>query len=312
MSWNPHVHLTGVDGATPKEHLARMVTIAVRRCSFAFLIAVLLFLFTAGASAAEPSASAGVSEPGQLVWKDFVEADFPFFSSVLDVRTPGIGAMTNNLTPRGIILNLGNNCWACFDTDLLRMSAIWTGQGVTPVSMAQGSYHIAGVKAPEGQENLPRPLGTTWLANGIYPGWQVGEKISLSDPREPGPDPREVGRGPLPASAGQFKAIRLVEGGVRLEYDVAGVSVNEYLTARVEEGQPVVQRRFHLQHVPQPLWLILGRKPLGDSQVLKLALTARQTDGEVVAERTEEPGGLLAVRVHSSKKSVELDRKSVV
>src|SRR3954447_24734320 len=49
------------------------------------------------------------------------------------------------------------------------------------------------------------------MASGIYPGWQAGDSPSLSDPREPGPDRREVGRGPLSESQGRFKAIRLVE-----------------------------------------------------------------------------------------------------
>src|SRR5436190_21489631 len=148
-------------------------------------LSLLLSLLAVVASGAEPSGSVSGREHEPDIWADVVEADFPFFSSVLDARTAGNSPQTNNLTPRGIILNLGHECWACFDTDLLRMSAIWTGKGVTPVSMAQGSYHVAGVKAPEGQENLPQPLGTLWLVNGIYPGWKVGEKISLADPREP-------------------------------------------------------------------------------------------------------------------------------
>ena len=265
-----------------------------------------LLVTAAAGTAAEPLfRSASEEGPGQPVWADFVEADFPFFSSVLDARTPDFKPTTDNLTPRGILLNLGNDCWACFDTDLLRMSAIWTGKGVTSVSMAQASYHVAGAKAPEGQENLPRPLGTTWLANGIYPGWQAGEKISLSDPREPGPDPREVGRGPLPRSAGQFKAIHLVAGGVRLEYDVVGAPVNEWVTARVAEGRPVVQRRFRLERVPRPLWLVLGRKSSPEAKGLNLVLAAEQVADRSVAEQREPVDGLLAVRVHPSETPVE-------
>ena len=49
-------------------------------------------------------------------WSAFVETNFPFFSSVLDARNLGKDWPTNNLTPRGLILNLGNQCWACFDT----------------------------------------------------------------------------------------------------------------------------------------------------------------------------------------------------
>src|SRR5438045_7920507 len=112
----------------------------------------------------------------QRAWAAFVETNFPFFSSVLDTRKLGDGLSPDNLTPRGIVLNLGNQCWACFDIDLLRMAAIWTGQGVSPVSMSQISYHSPGTKAIEGQENLTRMEGTAWLANGIYSGWQASEQ----------------------------------------------------------------------------------------------------------------------------------------
>src|SRR6266850_7280370 len=128
------------------------------RALIASFLAVLLLLSAARvAKSAEKGVSTNESpEP----WAPFVEPDFPFFSSVLDARDLGEGWPTNNLTPRGLILNLGNDCWACFDVDLLRMSAIWEGKGVTPVSMAQGSYHDAGHKAPEGQETLPRIIAT--------------------------------------------------------------------------------------------------------------------------------------------------------
>ncbi len=274
------------------------------RSQVVFFFLIGLFL-AAAASAAGLAARGSVGREGQTVWGEYVETDFPFFSSVLDARTPGIGLLANNLTPRGILLNLGHGCWACFDIDLLRMSAIWTGPGVTPVSMARGSYHVAGTKVPEGQAILPKPLGTPWLANGIYPGWQSGATFSLTDPREPGPDPREVGRGPLPGAGGQFRAIRLVSGGVRLEYDLAGVSVSEWPTAEMENGLPVVQRRFRLDPVPQPLWLILGRRLAGASESLKAALTPGQAGGQAVAEIIEAADGLLVVRVHPSKETVE-------
>lgn len=61
-------------------------------------------------------------------WGEFVEQDFPFFSSVLDARDVGEDFPKDNLTPRGLILNLGHNLWACFDTDLLRVACIWEGE----------------------------------------------------------------------------------------------------------------------------------------------------------------------------------------
>ena len=263
--------------------------------------AIELFVSAIRSPAAEPSARP--SE--QANWADFVETNFPFFSSVLDARRPGDDLPSDNLTPRGIMLNPGNDCWACFDTDLLRMSAVWVGPGISPASMSQGSYHSPGTKAPEGQNSLPQIVGTPWLANGVYPGWQAGEQFSLADPREPAPDNREVGRGPLSASAGRFKAVRLTRSGVCLEYDVMGASVREWVEARREDDQPVVQRRFRLEGAPQPLWLILGRRASGAAENMKIAISSSDPDGTPAAKCIEQPDGLLAVRVRRSDKPIE-------
>ncbi len=227
---------------------------------------------------------------------DFVEKGFPFYSSVLDARKLGEGFPSDNLTPRGLILNLGNNCWACFDTDLLRMAAIWTGSGVSPASMAQISYRVAGDKAPEGQDKLPLLVGNPLMANGIYPGWQAGTQAALTDPRSPGPNPREVGRGPIDPTSGQFRAVRLAGAGVMLEYTVGGASVRELVEARLVQGQPVVQRRFRIEGAAGPLWLLLGRK------APKLAVAV---DNPAAAEISELAGGLAALRVRASAQPVE-------
>ena len=105
-------------------------------------------------------------------WAPFVEPDFPFFSSVLDARKAGPDGPTNNLTPRGLILNVGGDVHVCFDVDLLRIAAVWRGPGVTPVSMAQGSYENEnwGKKAPEGQGLLPKIVGEPLLLNSLLSG----------------------------------------------------------------------------------------------------------------------------------------------
>jgi glucose/arabinose dehydrogenase/mono/diheme cytochrome c family protein len=197
-------------------------------------------------------------------WADWVEPQFPFFSSILDARKAGDGFPTNNLTPRGLVLNLGHDLWACFDTDLLRVAAIWQGKPgqppVTPNALAPKSYHLSGGKTPGGQFPAPEPVGKVWLANGIHPGWQTGGKLSLDDPREPAPSPEEVGRGPLPEEMGRFKAVRLVGGGVVLEYTVAGADVREWWTASQHDGQPVVERHLQVAPSDKPLLLVVGAK----------------------------------------------------
>ena len=128
----------------------------------------------------------------------WVEPDFPFYSSVLDARKAGAALPATNLSPRALVLNLGDGLWAAFDPDLLRIAAMWRGNGVTPKALAPGSYHEPDKKTPGGQTPAPGPDGTVWVANGIYPGWQAGERLSLTDPREPAP--------PVPADAARPRA----------------------------------------------------------------------------------------------------------
>ena len=221
-------------------------------------------------------------------WGPFVEQDFPFFSSVLDLRKI---AETNNITPRGLVLNAGHDFWVCFDTELLRVSAIWKGKGLTPVSMSQGSYFVPGIKAPEGQAKLPAPDGEVWLWNGLYLGWQTSPEPLLDDPRPPGPDSREVGRGPLPESIGRFRAIRCTDAAA-LEYEVSGISVQEMITASGEG----VQRTLTIAPHTDPLSLVIGRT---DRPVNLFA-------DETIAELRKHPDGTHLLQVKPSRKSVTL------
>ena len=226
---------------------------------------LLALLFLAPlALAADKAAAPATPSP----WGDFVEKDFPFFSSVLDAREAGEGFPKDNLTPRGIILNLGHNLWACFDTDLLRIAAIWEGDaGKPPVSadaLAPGSYHVAGQKTKDGQEYLPKPIGKVWLANGIYPGWQVGEKPSFVDPREPTPSPEEVGKGPLDKKAVKFKAIQTADVAsttnlpIALEYEVGEVGIYESFIVDVSDQGVTLTRQLHIPPTKSDLMLTTG------------------------------------------------------
>lgn len=207
---------------------------------------------------AKPAADDTPAPAAPSPWGDFYEKDFPFFSSVLDARDVGEGFPKDNLTPRGIILNLGHNLWACFDTDLLRIACIWEGEEgkppVTPDGLAPGSYHVAGQKTKDGQDDLPKPIGKVWLANGIYPGWQVGDKPSFTDPREAGPSKEEVGRGPY--SDLRFDSI-VGEDGLALHYYVGEAEIWEEI--RASAGKLVtVQRVFTITTKGRPLVLVDG------------------------------------------------------
>src|SRR5262245_5471100 len=133
-----------------------------RFCFAAVLLAVIaLSPVRSEAASAKKKEKFSTSAPSP--WTEWVEPEFPFFSSILDARQAGAGLQTNNLTPRGLVLNLGNNLWACFDTDLLRVAAIWQGEegkpSVTPNALAPKSYHLSGGKTPGGQFPAPEPVG---------------------------------------------------------------------------------------------------------------------------------------------------------
>ncbi|MBL9182404.1 MAG: c-type cytochrome [Verrucomicrobiaceae bacterium] len=236
-------------------------------------------------------------------WGDFVEKDFPFFSSVLDCRDVGEGFPKDNLTPRGLILNLGHNLWACFDTDLLRIACIWEGEPgkppVTPAALAPGSYHIAGQKTKDGQEDLPKPIGKVWLANGIYPGWQVGDKPSFTDPREPAPSKDEVGRGGIANST--FQSFHLDEplfGRMaaepktwRLRYSVSGTIIEECWKCITMGGAgkpPIceIERDVLIQPHESPLVLSLGKTGIGTKiQFMQLGDSDPSEDAKITELR---------------------------
>jgi uncharacterized protein DUF6797 len=186
-------------------------------------------------------------------WGDWVEPDFPFFSSVLDARHAGKAFPADNLTPRALVINLGHGLWAAFDVDLLRVAAGWSGRGVTPKALAPGSYHQPDKKTPGGQTPAPEPDGAVWIANGIYPGWQAGT-VSLTDPRDPAPSPEEVGRGPLPERIGRFRAVRILDHAALLEYTAAGVEIREWVSGSADGKQ--ILRQFRVAPSTNTLSLI--------------------------------------------------------
>ena len=238
-----------------------MPTRLFRRQTSFLLAALLSAVLPFGAAGAEarkkkqPPATKA-ADPTLAPW---VEADFPFFSSVVDARKAGRGLPADNLTTRGIVLNLGRDCWACFDPDLLRVAAVWRGPGLSDKALAAGSYHDASRKTPGGQTPAPEPLGAVWLANGIYPGWQGAGPLNLSDPREPAPSPEEIGRGPIDEKLGRMGAVRLAGNAAVLEYTVAGTRVREWWSASEAAGQALITRNVEVGAATQPLTLLVGQ-----------------------------------------------------
>ena len=183
----------------------------------------------------------------------FVEPGFPYFVTTLDAGKLGAAFPQRNLAVRCVVLTLGNDSYACFDTDLLRLSAAWRGQFMALTTMAQVSYN-----QPFNKNNqIPRVLGTPVVANGIYAGWSSGAP-SFADPRPAGPNPDDVGRGPIAASMGRWNGITVAGNRAVLTYSVAGTEIAEEIGSVTEGAQVGITRTFRTGPIAQPLTLVVA------------------------------------------------------
>src|SRR5687768_3747542 len=184
---------------------------------------------------------------------DFVERDFPYFVTTLDAGKLGVPFPQRNLAVRCVVLMLGNDSYACFDTDLLRLSAAWRGDFMSLTTMAQVSYN-----EPFNKNNqIPRVLGKPIVANGMYPGWSAGAP-SYGDPRPPGRNPDDMGRGPIAASAGRWNGVRVAGKRAVLSYTVAGTEISEELGSIAAGSHVGITRTFRTGPAAQPLTLVVA------------------------------------------------------
>ncbi|MFB6272941.1 MAG: ThuA domain-containing protein [Salinibacter sp.] len=186
---------------------------------------------------------------GQLA--PFVEPNFPFIRTTVDARGLAPFMPDRNVAVRGVALDLGNGAYASFDPDLLRMSAGWTGGFMSMSTMAQVSYDQPNNKS----NSIPRVLGQPVFGTGLYPGWSRGDP-TFTDPRPPGPNPEDPGRGPLPDDRAEWKGLYTAGEKVVLSYTVGGVDVREHPSS-VRVGETVgITRTFEIGETTGPLTLV--------------------------------------------------------
>jgi hypothetical protein len=142
----------------------------------------------------------------------------PFISSTI---------ATEPVTEKAIAIKVSKDPAAviAFDTDLLRVSAAWTG-GV-----------LNWYAARDGLANWPTPAGTIHFATRKGPGWTRTGSFQ---------DPRQLPIGPLPKTWGHYKGLYLNGNDVVLSYTVGQVPILEapgYLTIA---ERPVFARTFNV------------------------------------------------------------------
>lgn len=211
------------------------------------------------------------SEPPAAHYRDFLDATFPFLEATLDCRNISPTGTAENLVPRGVIVPLGDDVFVCFDTELLRVAAIWQGGFVTPHGMAMYSYTEPFREIPGGLRLLSKPIGTIWASTGLYPGWMVEGSLLVHDPRPRGVDAAELGRGPLTTAMGRWLGVEDAGEAAVLRYRAQGAEVSEvFRLQRSDHGSSAV-RRIEVRGVVKPLQVVVndfGESPVESGQQL--------------------------------------------
>jgi glucose/arabinose dehydrogenase len=162
----------------------------------------------------------------------------PFLSSTLSRSKSEKDA--DILAFKAISIKAGKDATLCFDTDLLRMAAGWTGGfldlSLTHLTTSKGSFPT-------------RAGGVLKFSTKVGPGWAKGEDFK---------DPRPDARGPLPRDWAQYKGLYLDGDKVILSYSVGGCPVLE-LPGFLEAGSATAfTRTFNLGPSAAPLKMLVS------------------------------------------------------
>ena len=215
----------------------------------------------------------------------FVEPGFPFIGTTVDAR--GLGAESNVAT-RGVVLFLGDDVFAAFDPDLLRMAIGWRGEFLELTTMAQISYHEANNK----ENSIPRVLGEPVFMTGVYPGWFAGP-ANFQDPRPAGANPDDVGRGPLPVELGRWNGVYVVGDTAVLSYSVGETGIFEQPGSVAMGGETGITRTFRVEPGADRLTLVLAEVAGARDITLEghLALLTEMGDTVTAIGLTDAPAG---------------------
>ena len=96
-----------------------------------------------------------------------LQADFPYTKAAIRANFPG-----GNVANKGMAIIVGREAFMCFDTDLLRWSAGWTGNYITDEGVSYRGNHGAS----------PRVAGDQKFGVSNIAGW-ADLKGSFVDPR---------------------------------------------------------------------------------------------------------------------------------
>lgn len=193
----------------------------------------------------------------------FLEEETPFVSSALLIPK----GKAIDPVRRGILIRLGDDHWACFDTDLLRWAAVWKAPaGKPPLSLDS----MAAISYPKGKAKAKSPpslQGTLLFSSPTLPGGGP-DGPSKNDPRPTLPSDATKPIGPFPKESGRWLGIELRGKTPVLQYRLADAIIHETIIKRGAEFRRIIevsphQRNIHL--IPGAFFSHLHKFPLDSS-----------------------------------------------
>ncbi len=168
-------------------------------------------------------------------------------------------------THKAIALKLGNDASLLFDTDLLRVSAGWTGNYLRFHGVAFDGVH-GGWSLIGGEQQFGSPTMPGWAdANGTF--------------KDPRPEPF----GPLPASHARWNGLYVVGDKVVLSYTVGETKILEYPKSEVQGGLIGFVRNVQIEKTAQPLKMLVCRVDGGTGTADGQKALLRDPGGSVTA-----------------------------
>ena len=187
----------------------------------AWLCALLVLAVTAGAASVKSS---------------LLQEDFPFQTAAIGAKFPA-----KNDANKGVAIRLGNDAALCFDTDLLRVAAGWTGGFITTHGVTYDGAH----------GEYPSIAGTQKFGtNPNTPGW-ADASGNFTDARKLEPF------GPIPESHGRWDGLYTLGDKVVLSYTVLGTKIYEQPGSVQADGQTGFVRTFKTAKAKSALRLLV-------------------------------------------------------
>lgn len=196
------------------------------------------------------SVFAGQPDPKKTPEKKPAEPPKKTRSELMDYGpflTASLGQGKDNYANKGVAVKLSQDpahpAFICFDTDLMRISAAWTGDFIDYTGLAfRGGWGIA---------RGPNINGKIEFSTKPAPGW--GKYTAKFDHS----DPRTGGSGPLPRDWAQYKGLYLNGNKVVFSYTVGDVAVLEMPSVQFEEQTAAFGRTISIGPTTKPLRILL-------------------------------------------------------